>query len=525
MASSAEQVESLLQKAYNFQIMGEPQEALKCAEAARQLEPENSNVLLSLAYSFAGLKNGEKTRFYAEAALKADPENSRVQYFFGTDALEKREYDKAIEFYKKALLSSPWDSDFTYALARAYVHKARTYERQKNFDEAINCYKLILELSPNDPNIYFWMALSCELNSDRKGMLEYYKKSMDRFPNENRVQIIKHILAGVSNLEKQEFPPSLLSEDPSMRISQKYLWTLLEKNDFDSVEKTFQDLLRKKQTSEGLSLLKLAYSRFGQQPMSSVRSGEFNEKINFLLNEWLKAKPSSHFANACMGKWLLNFAWEARGGGWGASVPSEAWKVFKKRLEAAEVFLNKAYESEPSDPFVPAWLISISMGLGNDRKEMEKQFERAIKADRNEAEAYISKLTFLMPKWGGSVSEMLEFARECAKDEHPGTYIPFMLVLAHRELFDRSEDTEYFKQPGVWAEVKTVFDTLLKEFPKNNSFHNHFAFVAFHADDLETARKEFEIIKDDWDPDCWRNDYKNFQKVRDIVLNGKEEKK
>ncbi|MFZ2956209.1 MAG: tetratricopeptide repeat protein [Candidatus Ozemobacteraceae bacterium] len=521
--SSAGQVEDLLNKAWNLLIQEQPDEALKCVEAARKLEPKNSTVLVYLASCFAQKKDEKQCQYFADEALKADPENPTAQNFQGTLALAKHRYDEAIGFYKKSVELCPRDSEYMYALVRSYVHKSRTLERLRNIDEAIKYLKLVLEIAPNDANTNFWQGYLHERKNDRKNVLRFYKKSLDIGPNENRSQIISHILSTASELERKEFPASWLFESPAQRLSQKSFWNLMEKKDFDSLEKVFQDLLTGKQKADGISLLRIAYNSIGAKPMSSVRYGEFSAKYSAYLREWVTARPSSHFAYACMGKYAIDSAWEARGSGWASTVTQEGQEFFENQLRTAESALNKAYDIDPTDPFVPAWLIAVAMGKGHDRSEMEKQFERAVKADKEEVEAYDQKLTYLMPKWGGSVSEMFDFAKKSANEAPPKTKIPFMLVLAHREMMDRANPEGYFRVPGRWDEVKAVFERLVSDFPESMDFHNYYAWMAFYAQDLEAARKEFEIIKDDWEPACWNSDFKQFNEIRRKVLAGKEE--
>ncbi|MBF0545278.1 MAG: tetratricopeptide repeat protein [Candidatus Riflebacteria bacterium] len=529
-ASSRHQVDTLLMQADNFLKTNKVNEALKCLETAQELDPGNWKIFCMLSNCFDKQGDVKRCTLLGEKFYQEYPENPEVLYFMGRLAWKRGDSDETIEFINKALEFCPNHPLYKSALPRAYLKKVEIYQKQKKYDEAINCLKLILGLLPEDPDIYYWLGFIHELKNDRIGMLEFYKKSLDRFPGQNREKIIKKILASATEVEKSKLPPDENFKNPTSRFSNWYFRSMMEKGDFDSIEKTFQDLLRERQLFEGESYLNIAYSRF-------ETADKNHQTLEERINDWLKTRPSSHFAFACKGHLLVTEAWEARGKGESSLVTKESKKLFEELLKSAKFCLNKAYESDPSDPIVPAKLITVAMGLGEGREEVEKQFARAIKADKNEKEAYTSKLESLKPEWGGSTSEMLEFAKKCTNEEHPQTLIPFLLITVHEEMsgmlernadrnyfkqpgmFGRNADRNYFKQPGVWNELKSVFNRLLKDFPENNVIHNHCAFIAYQANDMEIAQREFEIIQNDWVPDLWGYNFKKFQESRDCVSN------
>jgi hypothetical protein len=167
---------------------------------------------------------------------------------------------------------------------------------------------------------------------------------------------------------------------------------------------------------------------------------------------------------------------------------------------------------------VPTALIKVAMGLGGDYAEMEKQFQRAIRADNLEYSPYKAKLTYLMPKWRGSVERMFSFARETAGNAPPNSLAPLILAQAHWEMYFISEDPKsYFRQPEVWDEVKSVYSVICARFPEVMERHNWFARAACLAGDFDTARKELETIKGAWSPAVWGN-FAEFTKARADIL-------
>lgn len=177
-----------------------------------------------------------------------------------------------------------------------------------------------------------------------------------------------------------------------------------------------------------------------------------------------------------------------------------------------------AYRENPSDPIAPSALIDVATGLGLDYAEMEKQFQRAVKADPSEFSPYFAKLTYLMPKWYGSEEQMFAFARETVNNAPADSLAPLVLAKAYWEMRDRSEDKgAYFRQPRVWAEVKSVYGLLCKRFPESSERHNWFALTACLAGDYETAGEQLAIIGNNWLPPVWGS-HEYFIKVKREVL-------
>jgi hypothetical protein len=212
------------------------------------------------------------------------------------------------------------------------------------------------------------------------------------------------------------------------------------------------------------------------------------------------------------------YAWHARGGGWGNTITQEGGRLYEERLKKARDYLEKAYLLDPSDPMAPSHLIVAANGLGSDEEEMEKQFQRAVRADSSEYTAYLSKLNYLMPKWHGSRVKMFSFAREAARNAPADSLVPLVLANAHWEMYNNSEQKSlYFTQGEVWDEVKSVYSTLCQRLPESSERHNWFARTAYLAGDFETARQQLAIIQEDWSENVWAS-YVSFTKAKEEIL-------
>lgn len=403
--------------------------------------------------------------------------------------------EKAIKLYKKAVSIDPEDHITIDNLGLCYLSL-------KEYDEAIKCFRRVIENHPKKANYHRHLARAYHQKGDVDNAAIHYKKSIEYGPEDAYVygpQIRAYLFAFGNPSEENPNDIALL----------------FEKKRFKDLEKELASLLREKpKNKEGRSQLYQAYHTL----CNNSDFEHFHQRKINILNEWLTQYPSSHFANACLGKVYINYAWYARGGGFASTVTEEGFSLFKERLLTAKEYLDKSYSLNHSDPFVPAALITAAMGLGLEREEMEKQFERAILADPTEQQAYSNKLAYLMPKWHGSKEEMFSFAREAVKNAPPGSRIPGVLLEAHWEMYFRSNsNVSYFRNPVVWKEMKEVYLTLSNRFPDSNSIHNWFARTAYLAGDYEIAREELKRIGDDWLEAAW-DDKKTFDEVKEELL-------
>lgn len=287
------------------------------------------------------------------------------------------------------------------------------------------------------------------------------------------------------------------------------------RGDYQALEDQFGAILReRKKRSDGHSFLSKAYDELTYDP--DVRYSMEQRLVR--LEDWLRSNPSSHFANAMIGSFYVTYAWDARGGGFGDTVSETNYRLFKERLLKARSYLENAYLADPSDPIVPSALVKVSMGLGDDFAEMEKQFQRAIQADVLEYCPYKAKLTYLMPKWHGSQELMLSFARKTARDAPSNSLAPLILAQAHWEIYERSADKKmYFRQPEVWDEVKSVYSLICKRFSGVKERHNWFARAAYLAGDFETAREQMAFVEKDWSQRVWGN-FADFSRAKAEIL-------
>lgn len=198
--------------------------------------------------------------------------------------------------------------------------------------------------------------------------------------------------------------------------------------------------------------------------------------------------PNASSSWLLKGDAYIRLAWLARGSGYADTVTDNGWKEFSADLATAQAALERAWKLNPLDVRIPAQMMTVVLGQGGNRDQMEVWFNRAMDLDPDNYEACRSKLYYLEPKWYGSTEAQLAFGRECVQSQKWGGRVPLTLLDAHfyvNARNDKSEQTNYWKQPGVWPDVQSAFDRFFELNPDAKDWYNNYAWYAYHAEQWE----------------------------------------
>jgi hypothetical protein len=186
----------------------------------------------------------------------------------------------------------------------------------------------------------------------------------------------------------------------------------------------------------------------------------------------------------------ISLAWQARGNGYADTVTTDAAKLFNDHLDAAETALTKAWALDPGDTRIADKMLTVELGQGKGRNHMELWFKRAMDSNSNNYEACSAKLTYLEPKWYGSVNDMLDFGRQCVANEKWGGRVPLILVDAHlsvqRQYATGWVKTNYWSQPEVWADINSAYTRFFELNPDATSWYHNYAWYAYQAAQWDT---------------------------------------
>ncbi len=447
-------------------------------------------------------RNHIKTKNYDEAlsaclqGLYYAPDDPYLYRSIGEILVEKNMTNDAITSFKLAKLTSPKEK-----VPALLFLAGKAYEKKGELSNAVKMYQEAISVDPDYVPGLVNITYAYYRLGDKENTVSYAKEILIKSDKIKNLAWAKHVL------EDYGIDTPLIKENFD-RI-QNSLPNLLVRNNFDKLEKEFQKALNNtKMDDEGKFVLHSEYSKLslsaGSQPW------QFEQLLPHYL-KWLEAHPGSHFANACLGMFYLDYAWNARGNGLYKTVSAKGSELFRERIRLAAQYLTKAYELDPTDVAVADEMITVAKVHPDwPDSETEKWYKLAVKANPQDSEPYKSKYYYLSPKWGGSLEEQFDFARHTFEDAPQTSMAPIILAKLHWQIYHNEKDFDYFRREDVWEETKKVYNEILNRFPNSQESHNWFARTACLAGDFEMARKEFEIIGDDRVMKVWGSE-ENFQ--------------
>jgi tetratricopeptide (TPR) repeat protein len=201
------------------------------------------------------------------------------------------------------------------------------------------------------------------------------------------------------------------------------------------------------------------------------------------------------------GIFLICYGWEARGSGFAKTVTEEGWKKFDERLTEARKVLNESWELKPNDYRTAKFMLMVEKGIGGDRDEMERWFERAMKANPMCKSACEQKLDWLDPKWHGSLEDMMAFGRACRDTKNWESGITLLLADAHFRAsvhMTKQEQIKYLHSQQVREDIKSVYEEYLKHYPGKNAVRSLYAAYCFVCGLYTESDKQFKILGDNF---------------------------
>ncbi|MEO6993240.1 MAG: hypothetical protein ABI273_06405 [Lacunisphaera sp.] len=188
-------------------------------------------------------------------------------------------------------------------------------------------------------------------------------------------------------------------------------------------------------------------------------------------------------------------AWDARGAEYADKVKEAGWKIFTSELAVARQELELAWKLDPREVEIAKDMITVCMGLGLPRPEMEQWFDRGVSTGHDASSLCVAKLYYLAARWHGSFTEQVTFARECLGHPQYGRATASLLWNAHVD--HRSINglpLSYFAEPDVWADIKLSLATCLEHNPDLERFRMQYCYHAWLAKDWPIVSEQLALF-------------------------------
>ncbi len=132
------------------------------------------------------------------------------------------------------------------------------------------------------------------------------------------------------------------------------------------------------------------------------------------LNEWVNKMPKSYSALMARGAYYSHLAWLSRGSKYIDKTMSTQIKEMKKFFAKSKNDIQDAVQINPKIVVGYSYLISIGMALG-EREFINDTLNRGLRINPHSYVVRTQYIRSLIPKWGGSIEEMKQFANESQK--------------------------------------------------------------------------------------------------------------
>ncbi|MEQ1677703.1 MAG: tetratricopeptide repeat protein [Chitinophagaceae bacterium] len=171
LKSNQEQVDVLKMKADLFIKKGKEAEATAILEKAYQLTPYDVELNHLLALHFAETKN-PKVILLCDSLIRADSLGERAEpyYYKGIYYDKMNNKTKAISLFDEAIRHD-------YTFLESYIEKGSLLYEMKNYTEALKVLNLVLNVSPDYADTYYWIAKCQEAMGQKDEALLNYQRA------------------------------------------------------------------------------------------------------------------------------------------------------------------------------------------------------------------------------------------------------------------------------------------------------------------------------------------------------------
>jgi len=153
-----------------------------------QDDPENAAIFKKAEYYFFQNKL-EMAELMLQECIKKNPENGKAYSYLGDIFLKKKNFDGALNVFKKAI-------DLNTDLAENYFRLGQVYYHKKNADESIDNFKRSLELDKSINFSYFHMGLTyLMLKRDKASTIRFWETYIGLAPEDPQYDKIKRAIA------------------------------------------------------------------------------------------------------------------------------------------------------------------------------------------------------------------------------------------------------------------------------------------------------------------------------------------
>lgn len=238
---------------------------------------------------------------------------------------------------------------------------------------------------------------------------------------------------------------------------------------------------------------------------------DWNNRIAH-LRQWLVASPNSITAAVALAQGYINFAWHARGEGYGDTVTESGWRLFGQRIEEAKKILHEASALPAKCPHWYLAMQSVARAEGWNLAKSTDLLNQATALAPDYYYFYRTHAEYMLPKWGGKEGDAANFAEQSSNRVGGAKGDMLYFRIGERLICPCGDDHEF--RHLSWARLQKGYEAVEKEYGASISDLNVLAFMATKNNDSVVADAAFKRIGDNYDVERWgTEDYFNQMKT------------
>lgn len=181
--------------------------------------PNSVDALKGLGTYYLDKREYEKAKDFFEKSIKIEP--SAIAYVnLGIISDREEDYQKALSYYQQALDSNP----DVYYYANIYLNIGVTYYRLKDFKNAKEYFLKSIEVNPNNELTYLNLAVLEIERKDLLGAISYFEKALSLNPENLNIYLALIKLNSESGryIEAKEIYRKAIERFPDNAVLEKY---------------------------------------------------------------------------------------------------------------------------------------------------------------------------------------------------------------------------------------------------------------------------------------------------------------
>jgi len=306
-----------------------------------------------------------------------------------------------------------------------------------------------------------------------------------------------------SATDREKFPASA-----QQRMMHNDIARMLESKDWNGLEVQSKTLRKERKTfANGVSRLWTFYSATSGSGPTKARET--------LLNEWIKAKPTSAAAKLSLAVVRIDAGWNARGGDIAERVTDSGASALEKQMQAAQKLAKDAEKNASDDPMVEWCLLESMRGLGATPDKFKSVALQGLKKDPWFTPITESITFSLLPRWYGDERDAEDYALK-VRDGLKGDagLVHYALVAEQIMSVERGGWEKKFHFAGEL--IQRGLTVYQEKYPESIFAKNMACWMACHEERYDDARKLFAEIGFDFDARFWRG-FPVFDEFRESV--------